>query len=285
MPSTSRIGLLTLAAGLPCVLACLAQVVPARTVPLPAPRPPAGLVFDQYGVSLPIVRPQAVVEAHFDFRNYGSEPVTVEDVEPSCGCLRWHFVGNKRTYMPGESGSLVVRLFTANERPGPHEYLLNVRSQPGPISETSLVFRVNLPERKLTVEPAEVYFYQLQGTADAQKVYVTDHREDVTTPLQVKLAQCPSKHVTVQVLPAELNESGQSRIPVLLTVPAEVPSGREVTFLKIETTDPDFPQIAVPVLIEGRPQLYGPPVPETPSADIWGILEHRRSGLEGPRPQ
>lgn len=279
MPQKLRRSWLALAGLIPCLAALSAAALPTPPPPkLPARTVPP-LAFDQYGVSYPVIGPQPVVEADFTFQNLGRHELTIDDVEPSCGCLRWHLQGNRRTYRPGERGCLTVRLFTANEQPGPHHYTLTVATRGERPQREVLTFRVTLPDRKVTVDPPEVYFYQLHGRTDTRTVYVTDHRQEGAASLRILAAECRSKHIEVEVGEPEVSASGPTRIPVRLTAAAHVPPGREITYLQLTTDAPDFPRIAVPVLIEGpsrellSQRTYGPPLISDAPVDIWAILK------------
>lgn len=274
---------------LPCLGALAAGRLPPPPLSLPARSLPP-LSFDQYGVSYGLIGPQPVVEAHFTFRNVGDRPVTIERVVPSCGCLRWYLPGDQRTYRPGEPGCLTVRLTTANERPGPHHYTLDVTTA-GETSQTErLSFRVTLPELKVTIDPAEVYFYQLTGRPDSRTVYVTDHRPGRTAPLQIVSAECSSPRIRVELGSPEVDGVRGIRIPVHLTAAGKVPPGREITALRLTTNDVEFPRLLVPILIEGPPPSMplplesGPPAPNSTGSSLWergGIPGHRNMSGAG----
>jgi hypothetical protein len=282
MPDKRRTAWWTLAGLIPCVMATIAETIPARSQVAFAPRPTAELQFDQYGVSYPQVQPYPVIEAHFDFQNRSPGAVTIEDVEPSCGCLRWHLAGTKKTYAPGESGSLVVRMHTANEKPGPHFYTLDVKTRGLRPHTEQLTFRVTLPERKVSIEPSEVYFYQLNGQADSRTIHVSDFRGDAVAPLEVLRVESMSRNVTAEVQPAETDEQGRRRIPIVLSVPGNVQNARETTFVRIVTSDPEFAQMAFPVLIEGRRVVYGPAIDEGSVVDIFLLIQEQLAAKDGP---
>ncbi len=268
----------SLAGLIPCAMAVIAESIPAHSPVIQAVRPGNELRFDQYGVSYPQVAPYPVIEAHFDFQNCSPAAVTVEDVEPSCGCLRWHLAGAKKTFAPGETGSLVVRMQTANEKPGPHFYTLDVKTRGHSRETQQLTFRVTLPERKVSIEPSEVYFYQLNGQPDSRTIYITDYRTDGSPPLEVVRVESLSRQVTAEVQPAETDDQGRRRIPIVLSVPGAVPTGRETSLVRIVTSDPEFTQMGFPVLIEGPREVYGPPVDLATQVDVFQLLESRRTG-------
>ncbi len=282
MPAKLHRSWLILIGLLPCLGALAAGRIPPPPLALPGRSLPP-LTFDQYGVSYGLIGPQPVVEAHFTFRNLGDKPVTIERVVPSCGCLRWYLPGDQRTYRPGEAGCLTVRLATANERPGPHHYTLEVTTAGAVPQRERLSFRVTLPELKVTIDPAEVYFYQLNGRPDSRTVYVLDHRSGRTTPLQIVSAECSSRYIQVELGRPEADGPGGTRIPIHLSAAGNVPPGREITALRLTTNDAEFPRLLVPILIEGPPASlplsleYGPPVPNPFASSLW-----ERDEIPGP---
>jgi hypothetical protein len=274
MPEQRRTSLLVLMGLAPCLAAFAAEAIPVHAVSLPEPPPLAPLSFDQYAVNYGEIGPYPLVEAHFTFRNRGDQPVAIEEVEPSCGCLKWHLTGDRKIYKPGELGRLTVRLFTANERPGPHEYAVRVQSRGERPAQDELMFRVTLPEKKLSLEPHEVFFYQLTGKPDERIVHLIDYRDSTAEPVEVLEVDCTTDLVRVEQLPPERDERGHRRIPIRLSVEGTVPLGRKIAHLRIRTNDPDFPVIGAPVLVEGGERIYGPPMPEG-SDVIWNVIGSR----------
>lgn len=242
-----RYGLITTACA-PFAAALVAAAMPARPCEIgPAPARPA-LAFDQYAVDFREVPPRPVIQAHFDFTNQSDRPVEIAQIEPSCGCLDPKLYGNQTHYEPGERGRFYVTLHTANESPGPHGYTITVRYHDGELREETLAFRLALPERKVNVEPPEVYFYQLSGEPAEQVIYVTDYRD---AQLEVVSARCTSELVGVDVLPPEIDAEGHRRTPIRLRVPGDVPPGRQTGLVTIATTDPEFRQLFAAVLVHG----------------------------------
>ncbi len=257
----------------PFFAAIVASVAPVNLQATAQPDREPELAFDQYGVSLGEIGALPAVEAHFTFVNRGQVPVTLTEIEPGCGCLRWGLYQDKRTYQPGERGQLTVRMLTANESAGPHHYEIAVQSRGEEIREDRLSFRVILPERKLTIEPREVYFYQLSGDPDSRTIYLTDHRSR-DSDVQVLAAQCSSDQVTVKVHPPERDEQGLRRIPIELSVPGSVRSGRDTGVLRVETSDPEFPAVFVSLMVQGPEREYGPPSPYHGEPPVLTLVNH-----------
>ncbi len=239
---------LSCAALLPFFAAVVAHVgsTPAAPIHNQPELPP--LAFSQYAVNLGEVTPRPVIPAHFDFVNAGDAPVTITKLEPSCGCLNPQLVGDKEVYAPGERGRFYVSVRTANESAGPHAYTVGVHYSDQRLHEDQLVFRLTLPERKVSVEPPEIYFYQLTGEPDSRTIYVTDYR---SSGLEVLEATCSLEFVTVEVLPREQDENGNERTPIRVSVAGDVPPGRAIRAVRIRTNDPDFEQLHAAVVIHG----------------------------------
>jgi hypothetical protein len=251
---------------LPVAGAALAQVRPAvPTQPAPG-EPIASLAFDQYLVNLREMPLRPTLSGDFRFTNLGETPLTITKLDPSCGCLTPLLAGDKRTYQPGERGMFRVDVATANEEPGPHEYTVKVQyTDPAP-QEALVRFKLALPERKVSVNPPELAFFQYNGQPGSRDIHITDYRGST---LQVLEARSSSELITASVQPAEVDEQGHHRVPVRLSVPGTVPPGRERATITIRTSDPEFSVIRIPVLVDG---------PERPASDIQ-LIGHE-SGVE-----
>lgn len=213
----------------------------------PAPERPS-LAFAQYAVDLGEVPPRPMIQAHYDFWNKSDQPVKITKLDPSCGCLRPRLTDDRDTIAPGEHGQFVVGVSTANEDPGPHDYSITVHYNDGEPRTQDVRFLFTLPERKVSLEPSEVFFYQLTGEPDSRTVLVNDHRG---SGMKVLAASISSKHATATVeAPQVLGKKG-SRTPVRIDVAGNVPAQREIAMLVIETDDPEYKVLRVPVLIQG----------------------------------
>ena len=261
---------------------CRAPSVRAMTAS--APRP--ALAFDQYSLDSANVGTRPLVQAYYNFTNNGTQPLRITKLDPSCGCIKPRLENGQTEYLPGEVGRFFVQLATAGESPGPKEFTVQVHYDDGQPHEQTVAWRMTLPEKKLTVEPREVYFYQVNGQSDSRTIYVTDHRhtakiEQISSEsigkrhpplelvdLQIKAFapaigrnqdETPPKPRPVEGLftatigDAEETDEGR-RIPIRIDVPGLLPPGRTTALVAINTTDPDFPKLYVSVLLEGQPE-------------------------------
>lgn len=235
-------------AGIPFFAALVGHFVAVRPVPMAdaAPRPP--LAFNQYTLDLRTVPPRPLVREHFDFTNVGTGPLSITELEPSCACLNPQLRGDKRVYAPGERGRFYVFMQTAREQPGPHSYTVTVKYADPQPREVVVEFRLTLPEMKVTLDPPEVYFYQLSGADDERTIHVSDRRG---RQLKVLAADCSLEGVRVEVQSPEMSPDGEERTPLKVFVPGEYAPGRHKGYINIVTDDPEFKELRAAILVEG----------------------------------
>lgn len=233
--------------------ATLTQSVPAAREVTGKPQRDS-LVFLQYAVHLGEVQPVGTVPAHFDFFNNSDRPIKITSLDPSCGCLAPQLYDRKELYGPGEHGRFYVSVKTANESPGPKEYTVKVSYNDGQPKERMVAFNLTVPDKKVSVTPSEIYFYQIQGKPDSREIYVEDFRG---RDLNVVAVNSQSEFTSV-TLGEKVRDGQITRTPIRIDVPGDVPPGRMSSWLTIETDDPDYQVIKVPVLIWGPEQTVQP---------------------------
>ncbi len=266
--STPQHRFLLLLAAVPLIWSAIAAIWPAAPQLVAKVDPLPSLAFDQYLVNRRDVGLAPIIQGEYHFTNTGAEPLTITKLDPSCGCLRPRLEDDKRVYQPGESGYFVVGVTTANEAPGPHTYTVKVDYEDPQPRQATVRFKLILPEKKVTVDPPELAFYQHNGQPSQATVYVTDYRGH---EIAVTDATSTSDVIDIEVQTAEVDESGNTRVPVVLHVPGNVPPGRAISTVSILTNDPEFSVIRIPVLVDGpviKPvsasEATGPPLLRTP---------------------
>lgn len=94
------------------------------------------------------------VEVKYPFTNTGSYPVTILEVQPSCGCTTVQLA--KKQYAPGESGALAARFEFAG-RTGRQEKSIVVWTKDAINQPVTLRLVVTIPEA-VKVEPEAVFW-------------------------------------------------------------------------------------------------------------------------------
>ena len=166
------------------------------------------------------------VDAHFTFKNTGTDPVTVRRVRTSCGCTTASLP--KSTFAPGETGQIDVK-FTFGSRKGPTRKIVSVTMEDK--SEIPLDLRVWIHE-PLTIAPALVYWkvgepgeakpVQL-NVADGQKVgvkSVTSSNPRITATVE---AAKPGEQYVVNVKPADTAQKETAELTVQTDFPPDAP--------------------------------------------------------------
>jgi hypothetical protein len=233
----------------PFAVACIAGS-PAEPAPLGKLREFPPIAFAQYSVNFGEVPPLPVIDVHFDFVNRSDSTVEILELRPSCNCLSPTLLGGQKMYGPNQAGRFYAQVETASEPAGPQDYLVEMdyADATGRTYTEALIFRVTLPDLKVTVNPPEVLFYQLAGEAGSQTIHITDHRD---RPLQVTEVVCESPLASFVIGETVVDEHGRSTTPVQINIPEGIPPMREITWVSIRTTDEEFSELRVPMLIQG----------------------------------
>ena len=223
-----------------------------RSIPLSIESPPQpALAFHQYAVDLRKILPTTEVNGTFVFQNRGTEPVRIDKLVPSCGCLTPRLQGDRdKVIQPGDHGRIIVRMQPANSTAGPHEYTVDVSySDPQP-REVRLTLKLEIPVSTITVSPPALTAYHPHGSAPTiQDFTVTDGRG---TPFEITNVSVDS-----DLIETAIGESGRTQIgyfqqTVRISIAGELPPRRTSALLRIMTDDPDVPELRIPLLLQGQ---------------------------------
>lgn len=242
--------LIAMATTVPFFAAVVAHALGHTPAPVTPGEPPSALAFEQYLVDLGNVEPTQEVMARFGFINVGKVPVKIRKFTPSCGCLTPQL--KKREYGPNEDGEFLLRIRTAGEALGPREFWLDVEYEDVKPREVRLTFRVSLPENQVLVRPRALVFYQFGKEATTREIVVTDNRKE---QLELFGARCETDLPSLDVRDPEVDEDGNRKIRVAVTIPGNVPPGRHRDVVTLLTNDPVYRELKVPLIIEGSPTL------------------------------
>jgi hypothetical protein len=204
------------------------------------------LAFDQYAVNLGAVPPSRTVQAFFRFRNTGRETVRITKIDPSCGCLKPRL--ERREFGPGEVGRFFLVTDTAGQDSGPQEFWATVHYTDPQPRQTKLLFKVDLPEERVTLTPRALIFYQGGGRPTEKTVLLNDFRE---RPLRIVSVGCDADYVSARLGETTENEAGR-QVGVVVTVAAKVPAGTHTALVRITTDDPIYKTLAIPVRVSSR---------------------------------
>ena len=275
---------------LPAILSLFHSLASSRTLAaIPGPDRPA-LAFDQFMVDFGEPSPRQIHEAQFRFENRSSRTVKIAEVKPSCGCLTPRIVGfnaegryEERTeFAPGEKGVLAMGIRPAKEQPGEKSYSVAVSYNDGQLRTERLEFRITLPKKKLTVEPNEIYFYQLNGESDSRIVTVRDFREKPAHVVSVEAVTAgrradekPLEGVSVTLGELTKGVDGEATWPIQVTIAPDLPNGNRQGWLVISTDDKDAPRVKIPLLLSCKSQATAGA--QKPAPPVYGPVQQAAS--------
>ncbi|TVR49667.1 MAG: DUF1573 domain-containing protein [Puniceicoccaceae bacterium] len=182
-----------------------------------------GLVWETQTIETraPYGAPQ--VTADFGFVNQGSAPVTIVEVNSSCGCTTTGL--DKRTFAPGESGKITA-VFTVGSRMGTQRNMLRVVTNEGGRRMTDLHFTVVIPEA-ISISPRLLHWRQTdERTA---KTAVIDVAHD--SPLQIRDIEVDGDSFEVNL---EKDPEIEGRYHLVITPVAESGIARGMVMIRTE---------------------------------------------------
>ncbi|MFI4850446.1 DUF1573 domain-containing protein [Gimesia chilikensis] len=256
----TRRSLLTLAT-LPFVLSSIAYWNGSTVQKSMAGAPRPALAFETFLVDRGMIKEtERVVGARFRFKNLSDQTVTVKELIPSCGCLQPHL--EKRVYEPHESGEFILKMETAGESPGQKELFVDFKYEDTMERVARLTFKVELPIRRLVVKPKALVIYQFTPGRTVHPVTVSDYRGG--KDFEITSVKSTSKYAKVELGALE-NNDGLRQQKVDVIVEDLVPPGKHDGLVVIKTNDTDFPELYVPLIIQGpdqktvlRPEVASP---------------------------
>ncbi len=202
-----------------------------------------------------------VIVQDFEFMNKGRKSVRITELVPSCGCLSPHISlteipsdENVRVTLPvelppGKHGRVVLPIRTANQDPGIREYIVNVKYEDPKPRQVTLTFKVNLPEKKIVIQPKVL---MLMGKVTGEHPYIvtiSDHRRNLTaSPMKITGVTGSSSLFTAESAGHTVAE-GVSTSAVSVTFNEPIPAGQHKGVILVSTDDRLFPILQIPVVV------------------------------------
>jgi len=182
----------------------------------------AGLVFESEVATESAAPAEETHQSIFRFKNEGTSPVTITEVQTTCGCLGAS--ADKKTYLPGESGtvSATIKLGTFEGEVTKSIYLL---SDDPEAAKRMLQMKITIP-RLMEISP-EVTSWTV-GEEAKPKVLTINVLSD--EPIEVTGVSSTRENFTLELKEIE---KGRSYEVLIMPKSTEVPT---LGAVKIETT-------------------------------------------------
>jgi hypothetical protein len=235
----------------------------------------ADLQCEESQVTLGEVKAGKPLSHRFTLTNRDADLVTITTVQPSCGCLKPRL--EERRLRQGDIGVLVLEVNTLTAPPGPNSWRVQIAyTSGGQPHELTLMLRATVVA-EITVQPAALVLQT--DSSIGHEVTLIDSRK---TPLTITSVQ-----TTAPLLRASLSQSGRDATgremsAIRLDVLPGFPEGRHDEALQIFSSDPEYPELRVPVTVvkQSRAAVSATPAEVTMSL-LAGPLPARMVRLRG----
>jgi hypothetical protein len=205
---------------------------------------PSPLAIDSPAVNVGEVTANKPLVQTFRLKNTGTATMTITEVAGVCGCVRHELAA--KTLEPGRTTELTVgiNLLTQPEGPNTWKMIVRFRTDTEPPTTGERVVSLSAKVKKdVTVEPVALMLLsekEITGT-----LTVVDRRGK---PLTVTGARVGLKEARTEVKPA--TEAGGKRSQqIALTIADACPAGQYADELCIDTDDPEYKELRIPVRV------------------------------------
>jgi hypothetical protein len=181
----------------------------------------------------------------FTFVNEGPAAVEITGLHASCGCLKPRL--DPLTYEPGAKGVLTLEINTLSQSAGDHAWLVSVAYRAGGELREQTLRLTGHVVREVQVLPAALTV--LTDHPVEHTVVVTDLR---AKPLKITEVRATSPHLRSVIGEVYRDDDGHWACKVKLEVAADCPEGRNEERLDLLTSDPDYPDLRIPVTVIKR---------------------------------
>jgi len=215
----------------------------------------ADLNFTQTTIKAGDIR-SGILTRRFDFCNDGPEKIEIIGLHPSCGCTKPRL--EKLTYAPGDKGELAMEVNTLSQSAGDHAWTIQVTYRADGDLREQTIRVVGHVVAEVQVQPAAVTVFT--DHPFEHTLVVTDIR---AKPLKITEVRGSAPYLRPSLGKPSLDEKGRWTCSVKLEVGADCSEGRHEECIDIMTSDPDYSDLRVPVVVvkQAKQRLTATPNP------------------------
>jgi hypothetical protein len=201
----------------------------------------ADLHFAQTTIAVEDIR-GGILSRRFAFTNDGPEKIEITGLHASCGCTRPRL--ETLAYSPGDKGELVMEINTLTQSAGDHAWTVQVTYRAGGELREQTVRLVGHVVAEVQVQPAALTVFT--DHPFEHTLVVTDTR---AKSLKIAEVRASSPYLKPHVGEPSHDDKGRWTCSVKLEVGGDCPEGRHEERIDLITTDPDYADLRVPVII------------------------------------
>ncbi len=186
----------------------------------------------------------------FELTNRGTGTITITKVEASCGCLRQSLTSGVLTR--GETAKLTIEVNTLTQPEGKNRWQITVAykeetpNTPAQTGDILLQITASLT-REIIINPPQLGFSTSTGAS--QTITLTDRR---VKPLNIIKATTSSVHLNAEPGPRVESPNGEHSQTVTVKLSEDVPAGHRDETIILQTDDPDYRELRIPVRVLKR---------------------------------
>jgi hypothetical protein len=196
-------------------------------------------------ISLGEVRGGMPIARRITFTNDGPEKIEITGLHASCGCTKPRL--EKLTYAPGDKGELLLEINTLSQSAGDHVWTVQVTYRTGGELHEQTVRLTGRIIAEVQVQPAALTVFT--DHALEHTLIVTDIRAN---PFKLTEARASASYLRAQIGEPSHDDRGHWTCAVKLEVSADCPEGRHEERLDLKTSDPDYAELRIPVIVVKR---------------------------------
>lgn len=223
------------------------------------------LIADPASIDAGAVHAGRPFERRFDLVNTGAEPITIVQLQASCGCAAPSI--DRRTLPPGERATVTVDVNTLSQPAGQVRWTVTADWKVG-ARGGKLAWQLTADLiREIDLQPAALVLSG--GPGLSHDIVVTDRRPNA---LAITGVRSVSGNLKAELLP-------DRRVRVRLA--EACPAGSHMEQLLIATNDPKYPELRVPVTVHRQAATRFTAVPAKPVVTPGGSTLVQLRGPEG----
>jgi hypothetical protein len=207
-------------------------------------------------ISLGEVRGGMPITRHITFSNDGPEKIEITGLHASCGCTKPRL--ETLTYAPGDKGELFLEINTLSQSAGDHVWTVQISYRAGGELHEQTVRLKGRIVAEVQVQPAALTVFT--DHALEHTLIVTDIR---AKPFKLTEARTSASYLLAHIGEPSHDDHGHWTCAVKLEVGADCPEGRHEERLDLKTSDPDYAELRIPVVVvkRAKQRLTGTPNP------------------------
>ena len=181
----------------------------------------------------------------FHVMNRGSDKITVNQIEVSCGCLQPTI--SKKVLLPNEEATVELDVNTLAQPIGPNTWRLELFASSQTTNYKLELFIKSTIVRELEINP--IALSMITNGAMSRELTISYSGKD---PFELKRIQTSASYITTQLSPEKAIQGAKQVRTLAIRVTEACPPGHHQEFIELFTNSPSYPMVRIPLTITRR---------------------------------